>query len=167
MSKGKFDIKSILDISRWEAVQDQLAKETGTAIITIDYKGTPLTKHSMRTEFCSIIREKSHHPQALPAVRLARRTGGCAAQSAVHLSVPLRHRGRCRARNRGRSVSGRGDVRSGARLERVGRGGGAPCQRDKLLPRGRRGERPAARSARAETSGCRRWSTSAYAALRT
>ncbi len=57
MSKGKFDIKSILDISRWEAVQDQLAKETGTAIITIDYKGTPLTKHSMRTEFCSIIRE--------------------------------------------------------------------------------------------------------------
>ena len=57
MSKGKFDIKTILDIPRWEAVQDQLAKATGTAIITIDYKGTPLTKHSMRTEFCSIIRE--------------------------------------------------------------------------------------------------------------
>lgn len=57
MSKGKFDIKSILDIPRWEAVQDQLAKATGTAIITIDYKGTPITKHSMRTDFCSIIRE--------------------------------------------------------------------------------------------------------------
>ncbi len=57
MSKGKFDIKSILDIPRWEAVQDQLAKATGTAIITIHYKGTPITKHSMRTDFCSIIRE--------------------------------------------------------------------------------------------------------------
>lgn len=57
MSKGRFDIKFILDIPRWEAVQDQLAKATGTAIITTDYKGTPITKHSMRTEFCSIIRE--------------------------------------------------------------------------------------------------------------
>lgn len=57
MSKGKFDIKTILDIPRWEAVQDQLAKATGTAIITIDYKGTPITKHSMRTDFCNIIRE--------------------------------------------------------------------------------------------------------------
>ena len=59
MSKGRLDIKSILDIPRWEAVQDQLAKTTGTAIITIDYKGTPLTKHSMRTEFCSVIRGNS------------------------------------------------------------------------------------------------------------
>ena len=30
---------------------------TGTAIITIDYKGNPITKHSCRTEFCSVIRE--------------------------------------------------------------------------------------------------------------
>ena len=36
---------------------DALAKATGTAIITIDYKGTPVTKHSCRTEFCSVIRD--------------------------------------------------------------------------------------------------------------
>lgn len=42
---------------RWEAVQDQLAAATGTAIITIDFKGTPVTKHSARTEFCTVIRE--------------------------------------------------------------------------------------------------------------
>lgn len=41
----------------WERVQDQLAEATSTAIITIDYKGTPITKHSKRTDFCSIIRE--------------------------------------------------------------------------------------------------------------
>lgn len=57
MPRKRYDIKSILDIPMWEKVQDQLAKVTGTAIITIDLKGTPVTKHSGRTEFCSIIRE--------------------------------------------------------------------------------------------------------------
>ena len=57
MPRKSYDIKSILDIPMWEKVQDQLAKVTGTAIITIDLKGTPVTKHSGRTEFCSIIRE--------------------------------------------------------------------------------------------------------------
>ena len=57
MPKRDFDIKSILDIPRWEKVQDQLAKLTGTAIISIDFKGNPVTKHSERTDFCSVIRE--------------------------------------------------------------------------------------------------------------
>lgn len=57
MSKSNLELKSILDIPRWEIVQDQIAKATGTAIITIDYKGTPITKHSMRTDFCAVIRE--------------------------------------------------------------------------------------------------------------
>lgn len=52
-----FDIKNILDIPLWEKVQDQLARITGTAIICIDLKGNPVTKHSCRTEFCSVIRE--------------------------------------------------------------------------------------------------------------
>ena len=57
MARREFDLKGILDIPLWEKVQDQLAKATGTAIITIDYKGPPITKHSMRTDFCSITRE--------------------------------------------------------------------------------------------------------------
>lgn len=57
MGKSNLELKSILDIPNWEAVQDQIAKATGTAIITIDYKGIPITKHSMRTEFCGVIRE--------------------------------------------------------------------------------------------------------------
>lgn len=52
-----FDLKSFLDIAQWEKVQDELAKLTGTAIITIDFKGNPITKHSSRTDFCSVIRE--------------------------------------------------------------------------------------------------------------
>lgn len=59
MAKREFDMKSILDIPLWEKLQDQLAQATGTAIICIDYKGNPVSKHSGRTEFCSVIRENS------------------------------------------------------------------------------------------------------------
>ena len=55
MARTDFDMKSILDIPLWEKVQDQLAKVTGTAIICIDLKGNPVTKHSCRTEFLSLI----------------------------------------------------------------------------------------------------------------
>ena len=57
MIKQDFTMQSILDIPVWEKIQDHLAKLTGTAIICIDYKGTPVTKHSARTDFCSVIRE--------------------------------------------------------------------------------------------------------------
>ena len=57
MAGIQYDMKNILDIPLWERMQDQLAKMTGTAIICIDYKGNPVTKHSGRTEFCSVIRE--------------------------------------------------------------------------------------------------------------
>lgn len=57
MSRQEFDLRTLLNIPLWEEIQDQLAKLTGTAIITIDFKGNPITKHSCRTEFCSIIRE--------------------------------------------------------------------------------------------------------------
>jgi len=52
-----YNIKSILDIPEWEKLQDELAALTNTAIVTIDYKGTPVSKHSARTDFCTYIRE--------------------------------------------------------------------------------------------------------------
>ena len=57
MSRRDLDLKSILDIPLWEKIQDELARLTGTAIITIDYKGNLITKYSCRTDFCSVIRE--------------------------------------------------------------------------------------------------------------
>ena len=57
MAIKDLDLKTLLDIPLWEKVQDELAKLTGTAIITIDFKGNPITKHSCRTDFCSVIRE--------------------------------------------------------------------------------------------------------------
>lgn len=57
MAIRDFSMQSVLDVPLWENIQDHLAQLTGTAIICIDYKGTPVTKHSARTDFCSIIRE--------------------------------------------------------------------------------------------------------------
>lgn len=56
MRKERYELARLLDIPKWEVIQDQLAEITGTAIITINYRGTPITKHSLRTEFCSVIR---------------------------------------------------------------------------------------------------------------
>ncbi len=81
MTKRDLDMHTILDIPLWEKVQDQIAKLTGTAIICIDYKGIPVTKHSERTDFCSVIRENPVSRKrcyrcdalaALEAVRLGR-----------------------------------------------------------------------------------------------
>lgn len=57
MPRREYDLGELLNVPLWETVQDQLAKATGTAIITIDFKGNPITKHSCRTDFCSVIRE--------------------------------------------------------------------------------------------------------------
>ena len=57
MAIRDLDLKTLLDIPLWEKVQDELDKLTSTAIITIDFKGNPITKHSCRTDFCSVIRE--------------------------------------------------------------------------------------------------------------
>lgn len=57
MSRFEYTIENVLDIPLWEKMQDRLAELTGTAIVCIDIKGKPVTKHSGRTEFCSIVRE--------------------------------------------------------------------------------------------------------------
>lgn len=49
-------LENIFDIEEWEIVQDSLASVTGMAIITVDYKGVPVTKHSCCHAFCQSIR---------------------------------------------------------------------------------------------------------------
>lgn len=43
--------------SEFQRIQDNLAKSTNLAIITVDYKGRPLTNHSECSPFCSQIRQ--------------------------------------------------------------------------------------------------------------
>ena len=54
--KNSYQLSRILNIDKWQKLQDSLALITGLAIITVDYKGVPITKHSSRRVFCSYIR---------------------------------------------------------------------------------------------------------------
>lgn len=57
MYTGSLKLDSILDIPKWQTLQDSLAHATGLAIITVDYKGVPVTQHSYRRPFCAQVRE--------------------------------------------------------------------------------------------------------------
>ncbi|MGI6152715.1 MAG: PocR ligand-binding domain-containing protein [Christensenellaceae bacterium] len=72
----------ILDMKKWQQLQDSLALVTGLAIITIDYKGTPLTKHSSRRPFCEHIR---NHPDLHKLCQKCDARGGL---EAVRISQP-------------------------------------------------------------------------------
>ena len=83
MERTDLDIRHILDMARWEPLQDALAAMTGMAIVTIDTKGVPVTRHSGRTPFCSVIREdplarrKCFRCDALAGLEAVRREGPC------------------------------------------------------------------------------------------
>lgn len=50
------NLLGILNIEKWQALQDALAATTGMAIITVDYKGVPVTRHSACRQFCQLVR---------------------------------------------------------------------------------------------------------------
>ena len=56
MKENYLDLDRILDLDRWQKLQDQFARITDMAIITVDYKGTPITQHSMCCPFCESVR---------------------------------------------------------------------------------------------------------------
>lgn len=60
MSNAQFDIEQVLDLNKWEIVQESLAAATHLAIILVDYRGRPVTKHSQVQPFCQLARS---HPE--------------------------------------------------------------------------------------------------------
>ena len=50
-------LKDIMDLNSWQTLQDALAQSTNMAIITVDYKGHPVTSHSGCSSFCSLVRQ--------------------------------------------------------------------------------------------------------------
>ena len=59
MSKSRYDLEEIIDLEKWEK-QDSLSLVTKMAILTVDYKGVPVTKHSHCQPFCQGVRQDSH-----------------------------------------------------------------------------------------------------------
>lgn len=56
MSKA-LSLEEILDINSFQKIQDDIAYATDMAIITVDYKGKPVTNHSNCSEFCKTMRD--------------------------------------------------------------------------------------------------------------
>ncbi|MEC0240943.1 PocR ligand-binding domain-containing protein [Paenibacillus dokdonensis] len=54
---SRFDLNRIIDIDKWHMLQDSLSLVTKMAIITVDYKGVPVTKHSHCQSFCQAVRQ--------------------------------------------------------------------------------------------------------------
>lgn len=53
------NITNIFDFDSFQEVQDALASATNLAIVTVCYKGNPLTNHSNCSKFCSMVRENA------------------------------------------------------------------------------------------------------------
>lgn len=60
VNNAQFDIEQVLDLPKWEAVQESVALATHLAIILVDYRGKPITKHSQVKPFCQLVR---NHPE--------------------------------------------------------------------------------------------------------
>lgn len=52
-----FNLENILDLKKWQDLQDSLAEVTNLAILTTNYKGVPITRHSRCSEFCRRVRD--------------------------------------------------------------------------------------------------------------
>lgn len=82
MIKEYLHINKILDLDKWKRLQDSLATVTKLAILTVDYKGNPVTSHSSCQSFCQSVRQD---PELLPYCQKCDSRGGL---EAVRLNEP-------------------------------------------------------------------------------
>lgn len=54
---NNYSLEKILDLNKWQSLQDSLAQLTQLSILTVDYKGYPITKHSQCSAFCERVRQ--------------------------------------------------------------------------------------------------------------
>lgn len=50
--KGYYELSELLDLTEWQKLQDALAMSTKLAMVTSDYRGTPVTRGSNCSPFC-------------------------------------------------------------------------------------------------------------------
>lgn len=82
MIREYLQLNKILDLQKWKRLQDSLASVTKLAILTVDYKGNPVTSHSSCQSFCNSVRKD---PELLPYCQKCDSRGGL---EAVRLNEP-------------------------------------------------------------------------------
>ncbi len=55
------DLEYILNKGKFQKIQDRIAEATGMALLTVDYRGIPVTKHSYCSELCASIRKHENY----------------------------------------------------------------------------------------------------------
>lgn len=59
MIKDNLKLNKVIDLEKWIVLQDLLSIVTKVAIIIVDYKGNPVTRHSGCNRFCEAVRSDS------------------------------------------------------------------------------------------------------------
>ncbi|RDC48309.1 transcriptional regulator, partial [Acinetobacter sp. RIT592] len=59
MRNENLSLNKIIDFKKWDNLQDYLSLVTKMAIVIVDYKGNPITKHSRCHKFCELVRGNS------------------------------------------------------------------------------------------------------------
>lgn len=85
-TQTRYDLKSIIDLDKWHKLQDSLSLVTRMAIITVNYKGVPVTLHSRCQPFCESVRSD---PALSPYCQKCDARGGL---EAVRLNRPYIYR---------------------------------------------------------------------------
>jgi len=91
-------IKEIVNPIKYQKIQDNISLATGLALITVDFKGVPVTTHSNCSDFCKKIRSSSeygHYCQkcdshgALEAVRIQKPYIYICHAGVIDIAIPI------------------------------------------------------------------------------
>lgn len=82
MVKDSINLEKIINFKKWQKLQDDIFSVTNMAIISVDYKGNPVTKHSGCSKFCESVR---NHPHMVKYCQKCDARGGL---EAVRLNEP-------------------------------------------------------------------------------
>jgi ligand-binding sensor protein/AraC-like DNA-binding protein len=61
MKNKRIDIQQIVNPAKFQKIQDDISTATGLAIITVDYRGVPITSHSNCSDFCKVMRSSEKY----------------------------------------------------------------------------------------------------------
>lgn len=82
MKRNNINLDKVIDFKKWQTLQDNISLVTNMAIITIDYKGNTISKHSKCSKFCAAVR---NHPEMSQYCQKCDSRGGL---EAVRLNEP-------------------------------------------------------------------------------
>lgn len=99
MIKDNLSLNKVIDLEKWSNLQDSLSAVTKAAIIIVDYKGNPVTKHSACHRFCEAVRldselvkycQKCDSRGGLEAVRLNEPYMYLCHYNIVDIAIPIK-----------------------------------------------------------------------------